>query len=621
MLTREVKVGAVAIGGNNPVRIQSMTTTATSDVEATVAQIVRLADSGCEIVRVTVQGMKEARACQKIKQQLIEKGLQIPLVADIHFYPPAALFVADFVDKVRINPGNFADKRATLSGIQYDEASFNRGFENIVQKFSPLVIKCKALRKPIRIGTNHGSLSDRIMARYGDSPMGMVESALEYAKVCADLGFHDLIFSMKSSNPKVMIAAYRLLTKRLQELGLNYPLHLGVTEAGDGLEGRIKSTVGIASLLIDGIGDTIRVSLTEDPWEEIDPCQKIVEVVRGSYCCLKKIKIGLQPNWQFKHEQLANLSSQAIFLSCDKEAIERENISQDLGLTLNGKKKVDFVDAIVLQESIDPSAFDKLNDSYLKKGGVALTEAEILTLKEASTKYSKNLFTSFREAAVMPIMVRVEDGDEKLWSCLNQLRPAIIFLAPASDRVKFCRKFFNWFNGQKNSAKIIINFSYDLKFDSLLYHASAELGSILCDELGDGIWIEGNCSFSELKALSFGIMQACRLRISKPDYISCPSCGRTLFDLQQVTRRIKDKTAHLVGVKIAIMGCIVNGPGEMADADFGYVGSAAGKIDLYLGKKCVEKNIDFEQADRRLIDLIKSQGKWHEPQAETNVTF
>ena len=463
--TRVVQIGKVGVGGDNPVRIQSMTTSNTRDVKATVDQILKMQDFGCEIVRITVQGKKEAEACGEIKNELIRLGCDIPLVADIHFYPPAAMLVADFVDKVRINPGNFVDTRASFKKIVYTDEIYAGEIHKIEDGFAPLVEKCKKRGIAMRIGTNHGSLSDRIMNRYGDTSFGMVESAFEFARVCRKYDYHNFVFSMKASNPLVMIHAYRVLVAEMVKTSWNYPLHLGVTEAGNGEDGRIKSAVGIGSLLLDGLGDTIRVSLTEDPWNEIDPCKRLIRFAK-----------------------------------------ERSKLR-------------------------------------LPTGDVP--------------------FPSPRKGVLIP---------------------------------------------DENS--VILKAKYNVSAEDLVILASMELGSQLIDGLADGISIDSHHKSDDLEK---NIMQACRMISFKTDFIACPGCGRTLFDLQTVTNRIKEKTGHLPGVKIAIMGCIVNGPGEMADADFGFVGSKTGKIDLYVGKTCVEKNIDFNDAEEKLIDLIKAHGKWLAP--------
>ncbi len=617
-LTREVMVGNVGVGGSNPVRIQSMTTSNTRDVDATIEQAIRLADAGCEIVRMTVQGMKEANSCEHIKNGLVQKGYNIPLVADIHFYPPAAMRVADFVDKVRINPGNFVDKRASFKLIDYDDATYAQELEKIEEKFTPLVLKCRQLKRAIRIGTNHGSLSDRIMNRYGDTPFGMVESALEFARICRKNDFHDFIFSMKSSNPQVMIQAYRLLTQEMYKLGWDYPLHLGVTEAGAGEDGRVKSAMGIGSLLLDGIGDTIRVSLTEDPWHEIDPCSRLIHMAHQNenkgispftekFRNIEKIErrtITLSPKVPFHRDG-------TVFLSIDQSEIRNQDFYRHLGCDGPfGKPKLKSLtaDNVVVPE-VDKESSEKIQS--LLEIGVGVFDS-IPTLEEAkdSSQFNRFAIQSHQPKGVVKIV------NEKDWDSLITIKPDLIILSPENDRLHFCRKFFEWISAHQITTPVVLNFKYKVSNDDLVIKASMECGALLCDGLGDGIWLEGPYEIDFLRQLSFSILQAARMRMSKTDFISCPSCGRTLFDLQDVTKRIQSRTSHLPGVKIAIMGCIVNGPGEMADADFGYVGSKPGKIDLYVGKECVERDIDFAAADDRLIELIKSHGRWLEPALE-----
>lgn len=620
--TREVMVGNVGVGGNNPIRIQSMTTSSTRDVEATINQIIRLADAGCEIVRLTVQGMKEAEACEHIKNGLLKKGYSIPLVADIHFYPPAAMSVVEFVDKVRINPGNFVDKRASFKQIDYDDISYEKELEKITEKFTPLIEKCKRLKRAMRIGTNHGSLSDRIMNRYGDTPMGMVESALEFARVCRDNDYHDFIFSMKASNPQVMIQAYRLLNQAMIQLGWDYPLHLGVTEAGEGEDGRIKSAMGIGSLLVDGIGDTIRVSLTEDPWFEIDPCQRLIRLTSQFYgqgiepfeeTCRSIETISRRP---VKINPAVPLHRDGtVFITLPEKALIEPTLYHDVGcLGQFGKAKLQSmtIDNLVIKDwSCDAESAKKL-DSMREIGvGVfssieALEGLPILSLEEAA----KRRFTINKT----PLIVEINGEPLSKWKELIDLKPDLILLAPKKNRLHYCRQFFEWLQTNRVMAPVILHFGYECSEEDVVLLSAVECGALLADGLGDGLWLEGPYEVGFLRKLSFGILQAARMRMSKTDFISCPSCGRTLFDLQDVTRRIQSRTAHLPGVKIAIMGCIVNGPGEMADADFGYVGSKPGKIDLYVGKSCVEKDIDFGAADDRLVELIKSHGRWQEPE-------
>lgn len=617
--TCEVNVGNVGVGGNNPIRIQSMTTSNTRDVDATIEQAMRLADSGCEIVRVTVQGMKEAEACEGIKNGLVQKGYDIPLVADIHFFPPAAFHVVEFVDKVRINPGNFVDKRASFKTIEYDEESYAKELAKIEEKFSPLVEKCKRLNKAIRIGTNHGSLSDRILNRYGDTPKGMLESALEFARVCRKNDFHNIIFSMKSSNPKVMIQAYRMLVEEMDKLGWNYPLHLGVTEAGEGEDGRIKSAMGIGALLLDGIGDTIRVSLTEDPWHEIDPCHRLVSfaaqypIAESKYQAVQKRK----PTFP-KHISMHRDGT--VIVSVKKEDVEAPDFFKKLGCDVSlgqPKLKGASTDSIFLENDCEHPRLKNLNEigiSQFSKNPKG-SELQIISLKDAIEKSKWDRFSLIQEKE--PVVLSIVNEPTEFWDKIPQLNPSLILLAPMDNRLQYCRQFFEWQQRGNGPTPVILNFAYSCSKEDVVIQASAEMGALLCDGLGDGIFIQGPYELDFLRNLSFSILQAARMRIFKTDFISCPSCGRTLFNLQDVSKRIRDKTSHLPGVKIAIMGCIVNGPGEMADADFGYVGSKPGMIDLYVGKECVEKDISFAEADGRLIDLIKNHGKWVEPEAVT----
>lgn len=621
--TREVKVGSVGIGGNNPIRIQSMTTSSTRDIEATVEQIVKLHEVGCEIVRVTVQGIKEADACEGIKNSLIKLGIDIPLVADIHFYPPAALRVADFVDKVRVNPGNFVDKRASFKVIDYDDASYELELLKIEEKFTPLVEKCKKLKRAIRIGTNHGSLSDRIMNRYGDTPYGMVESALEFARVCRKNDFHDIIFSMKASNPQVMILAYRLLASKMDELGWDYPLHLGVTEAGQGEDGRIKSAMGIGSLLLDGLGDTIRVSLTEDAWKEIDPCQRLKNFAHlyqeTSYPLFNETTRNFEtiskPNSLFP-KNFSMHKEGSVILSVSPEQFTNPNFYEKIGCDrILGEPKLKVSTADILSLSDAPlnevKALQDAGIGILSESSSLEVGSPLISLLEAARRVKVEKFAAQKDLSAFGVEVKCEDSES--WDILKDIKPAFIALSPSKNKLHASRKFFDWMNLNDLKTPVILSFEYDVSPEDLVIHASAEMGSLLCDGLGDGIWIKGPYDLDTLRNLSFGLLQAARRRLFKTDFISCPSCGRTLFDLQDVTKRIQQRTSHLPGVKIAIMGCIVNGPGEMADADFGYVGSKAGMIDLYVGKECVEKDIDFADADDRLVELIKRYDRWQDP--------
>lgn len=595
--TREVTVGQVKIGGGNPIRIQSMITSNTNDIESCVEQIMKLSDCGCEIARITVQGNKEAKSCEQIKNRLLQLGYTIPLVADIHFYPPAAMTVADFVEKIRINPGNYLDRRATFREVAHTEESYQEVLAKIEEGFSPLVEKCKKLHRALRIGTNHGSLSDRIMTKYGDTPMGMVISAFEYAEVCRKYDFHNFVFSMKSSNPIVMIDAYRLLVEEMQKKGWDYPLHLGVTEAGEGEDGRIKSSVGIGSLLLDGIGDTIRVSLTEDPWKEIDPCKRLITFAEAYKADDNKLQLSLPFEKREIFPQFPKKGS--VIIACK----EKDLIDGKLESTFSEREDL-YPDAILLQ-AYSPQLFSLLSP-LMEKGLQVLIEKRIDQEKSLIYRLKKDGSLDTHQSVGLKIVSSASSIE------IERYKPDFLIFSPSSNRIAETRALQA---GLQDKIPLILSFSYEVSKDDLLIHASAEYGSLFCDNLAQGMLLESYLPLAENYALSLSILQACRIRLFKTDFISCPSCGRTLFDLQEVTERIKAKTDHLPGVKIAIMGCIVNGPGEMADADFGYVGSKPGKVDLYIGKKCVERNIDFAEADERLIDLIKSEGKWVEPKS------
>lgn len=633
-VTREVLIGNVGVGGNNPIRIQSMTTSNTRDIPKTIDQIIRLADTGCEIARITVQGIKEADACEQIKNGLLQRGCQIPLVADIHFYPPAALRVVDFVDKVRINPGNFVDKRASFKVIEYDDESYLVELDKIEEKFTPLIEKCKRLKRAMRIGTNHGSLSDRIMNRFGDSPKGMVESALEFARLCRKNDYHDFMFSMKSSNPQVMILAYRLLAAEMYKLEWDYPLHLGVTEAGDGEDGRIKSAMGIGALLLEGLGDTIRVSLTEDPWHEIDPCQRIIQFAE-EYRQHKEIPfveyhrdiLAIKRRHTVLPQNIALHRDGSVMVSVTEQDLCHEQTYIDLGFdTQFGKPKIQTasIDSLVVNahapnsktkevlqtlQAVGTTIISKIKyDNNVQILTIALA-AELVCLRAKSELFSLNIC----KKVTQPIALLIQDEQEDDWCIIEQLKPSLIFYNPSGSRLFKARRLFEWLQEKKITIPVILNFSYTCNKEDFVIKAAAECGTLLCDGFGDGLLIEGPYEIGFIRHISFAILQAARMRTSKTDFISCPSCGRTLFDLQDVTKRIRSRTSHLPGVKIAIMGCIVNGPGEMADADFGYVGSKPGMIDLYVGKECIEKDITFDNADDRLIDLIKAKGRWIEP--------
>ncbi len=587
-----------------------MTTTDTMDTAATVDQSISLADAGCEIIRITAPSKKEAENLKAIKDELKARGLNVPLVADIHFTPNAAEIAAKIVDKVRVNPGNYADKKK-FNTIEYTDEEYQEQLERINVKFTPLVNICKEEGIAMRIGTNHGSLSDRIMSRYGDTPNGMVESALEFIRICESLDYHDLIISMKASNPQVMVHAYRLLMRTFKETDRNYPIHLGVTEAGDGEDGRIKSAVGIGTLLEDGIGDTIRVSLTEDPEAEIPVANELAKRYekRGSSAVDhdgSALPIDFYNYKKRSSLKLHNIGGDnapvivADFSNYDK--ITREDL-QSIGYTYD--------------EEIDKWHLGDQAADLLYTAGKAL-EFDIpgsLNVVQEIASVSKYLSQDLNLDQPHLIEAELKDLTDQYLDLLSQDQNAVLILntnhehGMAEQRVAISKLIT-----RKIETPIILSRTYDVEFDKVQLFASADLGALLLDGMGDGLFIRANqCSVKDLNALAFGILQATRTRISKTDYIACPSCGRTLFDLQEVTAKIRSRTDHLKGVKIGIMGCIVNGPGEMADADYGYVGSGVKKITLYKGQEVMKKGVDESIAVDNLINIIKEDGKWVEP--------
>ncbi len=570
--TREVKVGNVGIGGDNPIRVQSMITCDTMDTEMSIQQTIELANVGCEIVRITAPTVKDARNLENIVKGLRERGCDVPIVADIHFKPEAAMEAAKWVEKVRINPGNYADSKKFVIR-EYTDEQYTAELNRIRERFTPLVDLCKQRGIAMRIGTNHGSLSDRILNRYGDTPLGMVESALEFARIARDLDYHDFVFSMKASNPKVMIEAYRLLVARLNELGpdWNYPVHLGVTEAGEGEDARIKSAIGIGSLLADGIGDTIRVSLTEDSPHEIPVAKALVAMVQ------KKA-----PNTERPTPDLELSFDPFSYQRRSTEAIERN------GVKLGGEE---LVRVVVRQANYDKVAhkIDKMGD-YVPE--IVYENARIVEVDPRDDA----AFDQLNQDQQTQLITVRDDVDLPVISAFRLLAAK---LEPRHPILL------------KDEGRRMSDDSRD--FLETLLIASTNIGSLLCDGIGDAILVQGEEAPGQALRLSYNILQAAGTRIFKTDYVACPSCGRTLFNLQTTTAKIKAATEHLKGVKIAIMGCIVNGPGEMADADFGYVGGAPGKVNLYVGKTAVKFNIPEGEAVDRLKDLIREHGKWVEP--------
>jgi (E)-4-hydroxy-3-methylbut-2-enyl-diphosphate synthase len=594
--TREVKVGNVGVGGDNPIRVQSMITCDTMDTGASIQQTLELADAGCEIVRITAPTVKDSRNLEHIVKGLRDRGCNVPIVADIHFKPEAAMEAAKWVEKVRINPGNYADSKKFVIR-EYTDEQYTAELNRIRERFSPLVELCKARGVAMRIGTNHGSLSDRILNRYGDTPLGMVESALEFARIARDLGYHDFVFSMKASNPKVMIAAYRLLVARLNELGpdWNYPLHLGVTEAGEGEDARIKSAIGIGSLLADGIGDTIRVSLTEDSPHEIPVAKALVENIKKTS--------NPPPPWTGSAVASAQRSTPNVELSFDPYSYQRratEKIERD-GFKLGGDE---LIRVVVRQVNFDKIAhkIDRMGDY---KPEIVYEDAKIIAIDPRDDKAIAKL-NGQQSAQFVTVM---DEIDLSVIAAFRLLAAKLHARHPILLKDAFrCR-------ASVSDAKQKDGVSQKRPTDFLetLLTASTNIGSLLCDGIGDAILVQGEEAPGQALRLSYNILQAAGSRIFKTDYVACPSCGRTLFNLQTTTAKIKAATLHLKGVKIAIMGCIVNGPGEMADADFGYVGGAPGKVNLYVGKTAVKFNIPEAEAVDRLKDLIREHGKWIEP--------
>ena len=583
--TREVKVGNVGIGGANPIRVQSMITCDTMDTEASIQQTIELANAGCEIVRITAPTVKDAGNLENIVKGLRERGCNMPIVADIHFKPEAAMEAAKWVDKVRINPGNYADSKKFVIR-EYTDEQYAAELNRIRERFSPLVDLCKERGIAMRIGTNHGSLSDRILNRYGDTPLGMVESALEFALIARDLDYHDFVFSMKASNPKIMIAAYRLLVARLNELGpdWNYPLHLGVTEAGEGEDARIKSAIGIGSLLADGIGDTIRVSLTEDSPHEIPVARALVEMVQ-------KKTLNAQhptPNVQLPFDPFSYQRRATETLSAAGTGASGERVKVGGG---------QLIRVVVRQSNFDKIAhkIDKMGDY---KPEIIYEDAQI----EEVDPGDEGAIARLNESSI-PRFATVRDGLD-----LAVIPAFRLLAARLHSRHPILLKDGLEAGTSRRDVRSAQRADPTTDFLDTLLVASTNIGSLLCDGIGDAILVQE--APGQALRLSYNILQAAGSRIFKTDYVACPSCGRTLFNLQTTTAKIKAATSHLKGVKIAIMGCIVNGPGEMADADFGYVGGAPGKVNLYVGKTAVKFNIPELEAVDRLKDLIREHGKW-----------
>jgi len=631
--TITAQIGDLALGSDHPIRIQSMTTTDTMDIDGSVAQIIRMVEAGCELVRLTAPSIKEAQNLEAIKKSLHAKGILVPLVADIHFTPNAAELAARIVEKVRINPGNYADKKK-FQVIDYTDADYQAEIERIREKFIPLVKICKEYGTAMRIGTNHGSLSDRILSKYGDTPLGMVESAMEFLRICEDEGYKNIVLSMKASNPQVMVQAYRLLVQTMNQNNMHYPLHLGVTEAGDGDDGRIKSALGIGALLEDGIGDTIRVSLTEDPEFEVPVAQRLANryTNRANHAVIQPAStlFEKEPQLFYSYQKrqtkevynfgagqvprvIANFSK-AVLRQEDLESVgfsylpETDKWSMsDLGadFVYLGKNQSLFMLPVGLKAIYDLETWQQISDK---------TNAfPLVTLEEFKTG---NAFSS----TLNFLHLNTSDFSSTEWvQKVKNLSSFVLILESLHEAVMpDLRNAFALLKENEINLPVVVALNENhgnttTSLDLTMLYSSTDLGSLLIDGMGDGVFFNHSTQDKKrLNDISFGILQAARVRISKTEYISCPSCGRTLFDLQETTAMIRNRTDHLKGVKIAIMGCIVNGPGEMADADYGYVGSGVGKITLYKGKEVVKKSVNAGEAVDELIELIKSDGNWVE---------
>jgi (E)-4-hydroxy-3-methylbut-2-enyl-diphosphate synthase len=631
-LTREVQIGDIPMGGLNPIRIQSMTTTDTMDTIGTVEQTIRMVESGCEYVRITAPSVKEAENLANIKKELRYRGYNVPLVADIHFTPNAAESAARIVEKVRVNPGNYADKKR-FENIEYTQVAYQAELDRIYKKFTPLVKICKEYGTAMRIGTNHGSLSDRIMSHYGDTPRGMVESAMEFIRMCEDLNYYNLVISMKASNTQVMVQAYRLLVETMVKEGMNYPLHLGVTEAGDGEDGRIKSAVGIGTLLEDGLGDTIRVSLTEDPEFEAPVAkamalryeQRAAALASTAASAVESIKVLDLPYNPYEYSRRQTVPVGHIgghYHPVVMLDVSLENLKDPYSLGAVGYKysagldKYNMADQacdlVYLGDNLPSFSFP----GNLKQIYSAGTWAGLADKANCHPlySYSEYLVAGVKDEHMNLVSINTSDVPNIDFSHFDA-SVVIVLETTKIHGMAAQRSFFVSMLKSKITIPVIIKRSYEgVGADDLMLYSATDIGALFTDGFGDGIWVKADPSIglSLVNSTSFGILQATRTRISKTEYISCPSCGRTLFDLQETTQLIRSRTDHLKGIKIGIMGCIVNGPGEMADADYGYVGTGPDKITLYRGREVVKKNVNSARALDDLIDLIKEDGNWIE---------
>ena len=631
--SRVVHIGGVPLGSDYPIRLQSMTTTDTMDTLGTVEQSIRMIEAGSEYVRITAPSIKEAQNLANIKQQLKKRGYTTPLIADIHFTPNAALEAARHVEKVRINPGNFVDRKK-FQEIEYTDQSYNNELERIHDRFAPLVKVCKEEGCAMRIGSNHGSLSDRILSRYGDTPLGMVESAMEFLRICEQYNYHQIVLSMKSSNTRVMVHAYRLLVNKMDAEGMNYPLHLGVTEAGEGEDGRIKSAVGIGTLLEDGLGDTIRVSLTEEPEYEIPVAKALVD--------------------RYAHRgEHGKITTNTHF---DLNPFEYEPRTTHTVLNIGGENVPRVMADLALESKINTETLSQLGYQYFEsedKWGIGDFACDYIFINKMEINFELpgtlgvvQAYSVWKETHMQQhypqinpeeylngedfhpqlnfIYLTLPDLSNELIEKLKKDPTTVLLIDTYNEHgMAEQRQIFSELLAQRCTAPVIIGRYYrDLPIENMQLYSATDLGSLLIDGFGDGVFLAAeHCGTSEqVNQTAFGILQASRTRISKTEYISCPSCGRTLFDLQETTAMVRERTSHLKGVKIGIMGCIVNGPGEMADADYGYVGTGVGKISLYRGQEVIQSNLPMEGAVDALIDLMKADGVWVEVESLEAVT-
>jgi (E)-4-hydroxy-3-methylbut-2-enyl-diphosphate synthase len=638
--TRVVWVGQTAIGGDYPIRVQSMCTADTCDTEGVLREIRQMVAAGCEIVRLTVPTQEDCDNLPHIRAAMKSEGIKVPLVADIHFTPSIALKCVEFVEKVRINPGNFVDKKL-FKTRDYTDVEYAEELTRIREKFTPLVLKCKEYGRAMRIGTNHGSLSDRIMNRYGDTPEGMVESAMEFVRICEDNGFRDIILSMKASNVQVMIAAYRLLAHKLAEVGRDYPFHLGVTEAGEGEDGRVKSAIGIGSLLEDGIGDTVRVSLTEDPVHEVPVAHKLVARynalnVQNMGFPLQDIDLYAEAPSVYQRRATREVTTGGLMQGATEPirvwmpAYDIPTFLTEYAAYVKTPQAVDMpVEGVEVFSGQIDELLEGLKDLPLKPAvALRVTQLEVAIPKEVS-KVVVPVQADEDFSMLAPLLASVRSSGQALeWNFGNSFAQVedmaqavleltelsagiqdVLFSVSSSEPINATRSLAMVLSSREIDAPLHLRYTPQ-NGDNILLASSIALGSLLCDGIGDSVQLDAPMAVKDHTPLAYNILQGCRLRVTKTEYISCPSCGRTQFDLQTTTDRIRERTVHLKGVKIAVMGCIVNGPGEMADADFGYVGTGPKKVSLYVGKDCVQRNLPEEDAVESLVALIKQHGRW-----------